>query len=177
MWVRAGENYRTNPFRRRKRRRPWQIWSFEMAGVSKELFWSHIDSSSLFGCWPWKGWSNGQGYGKIATSERGPRAGGTLAHRIAWEFEHGQIPDGLCVCHHCDNPRCCRPSHLFIGTKADNNRDMRLKGRAKGRMSGRTHCKNGHPLSGDNLRWVGPHRRCWICFLEWQRGYRKRLKQ
>ena len=50
-------------------------------------------------------------------------------NRIAWVFEHGSIPDGLLVCHRCDNPPCCNPSHLFVGTYADNVRDMIVKGR------------------------------------------------
>jgi hypothetical protein len=52
-----------------------------------------------------------------------------LAHRVAWTLHHGQIPDGMSICHHCDNPPCVRPDHLFVGTHGDNCRDKISKGR------------------------------------------------
>lgn len=55
-----------------------------------------------------------------------------LAHRAAWALKNGVIPKGLDVCHHCDNPACVRPSHLFIGTVTDNMLDCSKKGRHKG---------------------------------------------
>jgi hypothetical protein len=82
------------------------------------------------------------------------------AHRIAWEHANGRrVPDGLHVLHKCDNPPCCNPAHLFIGTIADNNRDRHAKGRTvvprpspvSSHFKPKTHCHLGHPLSGDNL--------------------------
>jgi hypothetical protein len=61
------------------------------------------------------------------------------AHRFAWLIQHGPIPDGLMVLHHCDTPLCIRGSHLFLGTAKDNSLDMAQKGRASKAMLGHKH--------------------------------------
>ncbi len=97
----------------------------------EQRFWERVDRRGPDECWPWMGAPDKKGYGRLG---RGGRSGGDIfAHRLAWAIAHGPIPDGMCVCHHCDNPRCCNAeAHLFLGTIADNNLDMRQKGRASG---------------------------------------------
>jgi hypothetical protein len=79
------------------------------------------------GCWGWAG-STAAGYGWIGLKSRGSRRSYN-AHRVAYELRVGDIPEGMCVPHRCDNRRCSRPDHLFLGTKQDNSRDMVAKGR------------------------------------------------
>jgi hypothetical protein len=79
------------------------------------------------GCWLWMGPTAParRGYGHLAY--RGKHLG---AHRVAWELAHGRpVPAGMRVCHHCDQPRCIRPDHLFLGTQRDNMADAKRKGR------------------------------------------------
>jgi len=96
-------------------------------------FWDRVDKSA--GCWIWTGYRYPSGYGQF------PRAPGDpwRAHRFAWVLTYGDIPDGVFVCHRCDNPPCVRPDHLFLGTADDNSRDMRAKGRGR---AGITHVGN-----------------------------------
>lgn len=78
-------------------------------------------------CSVFTGTKSSQGYGSLSVG------GNTVkAHRLAWELENGPIEAGLCVCHRCDNPSCCRIGHLFLGTVAQNNADRAAKGRSKG---------------------------------------------
>ena len=94
----------------------------------EERFWSKVDKSS--NCWVWTASFRSGDYGQFRVEGKIQ-----LAHRVSYVIEHGSIPDGLCVCHTCDNPSCVKPKHLFLGTRNDNNQDAIRKGRnARGRM-------------------------------------------
>lgn len=88
-------------------------------------FWSKVSKDDT--CWLWVSTTT-RGYGRMSVGGSGGRM--VRAHRMSYELAHGAIPEGMNVCHRCDNPRCVNPSHLFLGTQHDNMRDMVAKGRA-----------------------------------------------
>ncbi len=87
-------------------------------------FWSNVSRGNSDACWPWQRARNRRGYGRV-----GARRVYRLAHRMAWEITFGAIPLGTFVLHHCDNPPCCNPAHLFLGSHDENMADMVRKGR------------------------------------------------
>lgn len=97
-----------------------------------------LTKRSARGCWVWPYASDKKGYGM-------KRENGTLTyvHRISWRLFNGPVPHGKFVCHKCDNPPCCNPNHLFVGTRIDNQNDMRSKGR---HANPPTHYGESHPL-------------------------------
>lgn len=122
-------------------------------------FWAKVEKTPT--CWEWRG-ATVTGYGHISMG--GVLGKIRLAHRISWEMHNGPIPDGLHVCHRCDNPKCVRPDHLFLGTDLDNAQDRDAKGRSRPANSLKTHCKYGHEFSPQNthIRPTGA-RRCRAC--------------
>lgn len=91
-----------------------------------ERLWAGVDrSAGPNGCWTWTGLRDRHGYGHISVGRRKEST-----HRLAYRLAVGVIPDGLNVLHRCDNPPCCNPAHLFVGTQATNLRDMAAKQRS-----------------------------------------------
>lgn len=107
-------------------------------------FWQRVNKTET--CWEWTGSKllpPTLPYGRFKVGGRDTRA-----HVYSWIIHFGSVPNGLCVCHRCDNPSCVNPSHLFVGTYADNNHDREAKGRTVLR-SGRGESPFGerHPLA------------------------------
>lgn len=91
---------------------------------------SRLDKKTFYspdGCWYWTGIVDHKGYGMIRFD--GPKGFWKKAHRVSYEAYKGQIPEGLLVCHSCDNRRCINPDHLWLGTNKDNINDRDRKGR------------------------------------------------
>lgn len=140
-----------------------------------ELFWPNVHFTE--GCWLWTAATTNYGYGHI-------RLKGTedvSAHRVSWMLAYGSIPEGMHVLHRCDVPACVRPTHLFLGTHADNMADMTAKGRQnKAKMIA---CKYGHPLTPENVVIFTRHktgqtyRQCLICKKEQYERSRARAKE
>lgn len=102
-----------------------QAKAFQFLTFNQERLWNRVEKSGT--CWNWTGPLNRCGYGWL-------RSNGTpiLAHRAAYLLGTGYLFLPMYVCHHCDNPKCCNPDHLFSGWQSDNMRDMAEKGRRKG---------------------------------------------
>lgn len=99
-----------------------------------DRFWERVEVADSDECWEWQGSCFPKGYGQMWV---GPKGSGTMCrtHRLSWWMHRGPIPDGLKILHHCDNPPCVNPSHLFLGTNDDNMEDMVSKGRSRWQRS------------------------------------------
>lgn len=131
-------------------------------------FWDWAIPEPNSGCWLWQGQTMPVGYGRYRPIGAPQKV---LAHRHAYTLAVGVIPDGLLVCHKCDNPSCINPDHLYCGTPQDNMNDKVRRGRGVNQNSLRTHCRKGHPLVDGNLyaRTGTNWRRCRTCHAEYSR--------
>lgn len=130
-------------------------------------FWGNVRIGARHECWPWTAARHPRGYGHLWIRRRAVNA-----HRISWVLSHGEIPDGLSVLHHCDNPPCVNPNHLFLGTQQDNVKDMVEKGRWRNVITeankAKTQCIWGHDLGNAYVRADGS-RQCRECAREYDR--------
>jgi len=107
-------------------------------------FLTNVVVLNLDGCWIWQMYCNANGYGQFWVPPNMK-----FAHRVAYTIWRGPIPPDLLVCHKCDNPPCCNPEHLFVGTAADNHRDRNEKGRqARGERQGSA------KLTSTQVEWI-----------------------
>ena len=133
------------------------VYETKMRATEVERFWARVDRKGPSDCWEWTGAKLPKGYGQC--NWRGQT---TQTHRLAYALSNPQnIPGARLVLHTCDNPPCCNPQHLWLGTAKDNTADMMSKGRQKF-ISRRTHCPRGHEYSEENTLWVWQRRRTYL---------------
>lgn len=115
------------------------------------------------GCWEWTGTPADHGYGRMSYKNRVH-----MVHRLAAHLWLGLDlwDSNVKVCHHCDNPPCFNPEHLYLGTQQSNMDDMTARGRARKKSGKHEYCKKGHRITEENALWE--RRRCKTCWEEYE---------
>lgn len=122
--------------------------AIERYGTKQEQFWAKVNKTDS--CWEWTGTIMRGGYGHFSINNRYKQA-----HRVSYQMNVGAIPAGLCVLHRCDNRRCVRPDHLFLGTQKDNAQDAIAKGRfTTGERNGFRKKKEAHKLTDTQVNEI-----------------------
>ena len=138
--------------------------------VSISRFWSKVDKRGPDECWPWMGAKSRKGYGRYFHMYRD-----VIAHRLSFFIAHGKMPDGV-TDHLCRNRLCVNPAHLEDVT----NKENVLRGVGLTAINAKkTHCKNGHELSGENLLKSALNkgmRNCKICHATYMAEYKRKRR-
>jgi hypothetical protein len=140
-----------------------------MARQPINRFWKKVIPEPMSGCWLWTGCVTQAGYGQFHWNGRV-----STAHRFAYEYFVGPIPDGLHIDHLCRNPFCVNPRHIEPVTVAEN-----LDRGIQGQIKRRTHCKRGHPMTPDNwyINKGNGSKTCRTCHEAYMRPYLQRYYQ
>lgn len=141
-----------------------------------DRLWNRTKRDPETGCLEWQGATYPNGYGAIKVDGK---VMGT--HRLSYTLTKGEIPEGLFVCHTCDNRLCIEPSHLWAGTARENVLDMHEKGRYRCAMRERTHCNKGHEFDEENtymkdVKGKPPIRVCLTCRRDYDREWKRSMR-